>query len=97
MPKFRKIPIVIEAFKWTGGSTAPVDLRLGKNWGRADVYGVPWNFEKDKEELVIFNSMEQAWIPCPVGHWIIQGVKGEFYPCEPDVFEQTYEPVSAGR
>lgn len=27
------------------------------------------------------------------GDWIIQGVKGEFYPCKPDIFEQTYEPV----
>ena len=25
--------------------------------------------------------------------WIIKGVKGEFYPCKPDIFEQTYEPV----
>jgi hypothetical protein len=27
------------------------------------------------------------------GDWIIQGVQGEFYPCKPDIFEQTYEPV----
>lgn len=27
------------------------------------------------------------------GDWIITGVKGEFYPCKPDIFEQTYEPV----
>ena len=28
-----------------------------------------------------------------VGDWIIQGVKGEIYPCKPDIFEATYEPV----
>jgi hypothetical protein len=28
-----------------------------------------------------------------VGDYIIKGVKGEFYPCKPDIFEQTYEPV----
>lgn len=27
------------------------------------------------------------------GDWIIRGVQGEFYPCKPDIFEQTYEPV----
>lgn len=27
------------------------------------------------------------------GDWIIKGVKGEFYPCKPDIFEATYEPV----
>ncbi len=26
--------------------------------------------------------------------WIIKGVKGEFYPCKPDIFEMTYEPVT---
>lgn len=29
-----------------------------------------------------------------VGDWIIQGVKGEVYPCKPDIFEQTYEEVT---
>lgn len=28
-----------------------------------------------------------------LGDWIIRGVKGEFYPCKPDIFEETYEPV----
>lgn len=27
-----------------------------------------------------------------LGDWIIKGVKGEFYPCKPDIFEATYEP-----
>ena len=28
-----------------------------------------------------------------VGHWIIKGVQGEFYPCKPDIFKATYEEV----
>jgi hypothetical protein len=31
-------------------------------------------------------------VGCP-GDWIIKGVKGEFYPCKPDIFEATYEPA----
>lgn len=30
------------------------------------------------------------------GDWIIRGVQGEFYPCKPDIFEATYEPVTSG-
>jgi hypothetical protein len=29
------------------------------------------------------------------GDWIIRGIKGEFYPCKPDIFAATYEAVSA--
>jgi hypothetical protein len=29
-----------------------------------------------------------------IGDWIIKGVKGEFYPCKPDIFEMTYEPLT---
>lgn len=32
--------------------------------------------------------------PCPVGWWVIRGVGGEVYPCEPEVFDQSYEVIS---
>ncbi len=32
---------------------------------------------------------------CSPGDWIIQGVKGEFYPCKPDIFDATYERVES--
>lgn len=92
MGTYRSKPKVIEAIQWTGGDTAPLDLFLGQNWTRADARDVPWNHD-DKEELVIYNALESAWIPCPVGHWIIRGLKGEFYPCEPEVFARSYEPT----
>ena len=38
------------------------------------------------------DTLEGGHIVCP-GDWIITGVKGEYYPCKPDIFEQTYEPV----
>ena len=38
------------------------------------------------------DTLEGGHIVCP-GDWIITGVKGEHYPCKPDVFEATYEPV----
>ena len=36
----------------------------------------------------------KGWARVRAGDWIITGVKGEQYPCEPDIFELTYEPVS---
>lgn len=38
------------------------------------------------------DTLEGGHTVCP-GDWIIKGVKGEFYPCKPDIFEMTYEPV----
>jgi hypothetical protein len=38
------------------------------------------------------DTLEGGHVVCP-GDWIITGVKGERYPCKPDIFEQTYEPA----
>lgn len=38
------------------------------------------------------DTLEGGHIVCP-GDWVITGVKGEFYPCKPDIFEATYEPA----
>lgn len=92
MGKYRKKPVEVEAIQWVGGSTEYLSLFVGMNWTRADTRDIAWEHE-DSEQIIIFNSLEKAWIPCPVGHWVIRGVKGEFYPCDPDAFEKTYEAV----
>jgi len=38
------------------------------------------------------DTLEGGHTVCP-GDWIITGIKGEYYPCKPDIFDQTYEPV----
>lgn len=91
MPKFRKKPVVIDAIKWEGGDFDCLTDFLGHNWGRADAKDMP-TFEK-VENVVIYNTAERQWLNVPVGHWIIRGIEGEFYPCKPDIFEATYEPV----
>jgi hypothetical protein len=80
MAKFRKKPGVIEAMQWDGQSIKAVHDFMGTT-------NVPWN---------VFN--EAAYIPtleglmtASKGDWIIKGVRGEFYPCKPDIFEQAYE------
>lgn len=44
------------------------------------------------EKELIINTLEGPLRAAP-GDWIITGVRGEKYPCKPDVFEKTYEPV----
>ena len=50
---------------------------------------------------VVRNHARQTWViqtlegemDVSPGDWVITGIKGEHYPCKPDIFEQTYEPV----
>lgn len=91
MAKFRKKPVVIEA--------VPVAIALhnsSKDWGK-----LPWwlresyeaggiVFERDR---ISITTLEGKMIG-EMGDWIIQGVKGELYPCKPDIFDATYEPVT---
>lgn len=86
--KYRKKPVVIEARQWTGGPREAVfviDWVLGGGGTARYV-----DFE-DGERLHI-DTLEGTVRAAP-GDYIIRGVKGEFYPCKPDIFEATYEAV----
>jgi hypothetical protein len=80
--KFRKKPVVIEAVLWTGNN---LDEILDFSPSAYTDYG------SGKLELKI-QTLEGHHI-ASIGDWIIKGVAGEFYPCKPDIFEQTYEAV----
>lgn len=87
MPKFRKRPVVIEAFQLPQASddnTAPF-----LEW--AEKVGFE-NFVSDRDEGIAIDTLEGVMRADP-GDWIIKGVKGEFYPCKPDIFVATYEPA----
>jgi hypothetical protein len=90
--RFRKKPVEVEAIRWTGDTEALTRFVGEMGWTRADAADLPW-MPDDPEQVVIWNEPEQAYIPAPVGHWIVRGVAGEHYPVEPSIFEQTYEPV----
>lgn len=97
MAKFRKKPVVIEAFQITEVTTR--DNRDWPNWlneawqkGLEEPGGVSrWHpFTGDGPLLVV--TLE-GQVKCDIGDWIIKGVKGELYPCKPDIFTATYEEV----
>ena len=77
MPKFRKKPVVIEATQWLGFKEGPHDL------------GVTPQIPDGKGWI---ETLEGGHVVTP-GDWIITGVKGEKYPCKPDIFDMTYEEV----
>lgn len=92
-PRYRRTPIVVEAILWEGGDYEELNRFLGRNWGRADAEGVHWQYKGDEEQVVIWDSVNERFLQCPVGYWIIRGSQGSFYPCHPDVFDNAYEAV----
>jgi hypothetical protein len=90
MPKFRKLPVVIEALH-----VAPIaDLDRRSElylflYANADVRGYSLN----DDGSVAIETLEGT-MTANVGDWIIRGVKGELYPCRDDIFAATYEPVA---
>lgn len=87
MPRqFRKKPVVIEAMQFTGTNGAEIEKWTG---GEAIVSGPS---SPDFKEHLNIATLEGGMEASP-GDWVIKGVKGEFYPCKPDIFEATYEPV----
>jgi hypothetical protein len=79
--QFRKKPVVIEAFEWKTGYVAPAWFDEARNLG---IVGA------DKEGGCFIKTLEGLMRARP-GDWIIRGVKGEIYPCKPDIFAATYE------
>lgn len=82
--QFRKKPVVIEAQRVTVNNLDQI-----ANWCRGSVKGTKLPLH---ERVVDIQTLEGE-MRADVGDWIIKGVKGEFYPCKPDIFEMTYEKV----
>lgn len=84
MKKYRKKPVVIEAMQFTEETKNQVfNFVTCNKFAHHDYNGNPildiWTLE--------------GRMTAQLGDWIIKGVQGEFYPCKPDIFEATYEPV----
>lgn len=85
MARFRKKPVVIEAVQWTNQpEPSSLDLILAM--------GCRPRFAADGTADLMIPTIEGE-MRARVGDWIVKGIKGEFYPVKPDVFEATYEPV----
>ncbi len=77
--KYRKKPVVIEAIEWTGD-----------NFGEIALFT---NGSTHQQGSDLWVKTLEGGHTALKGDFIIKGVKGEFYPCKPDIFTITYEEV----
>ena len=98
MTRYRKKPVVIDAIQWDGTNIdeavrfiadghetfdhLPDSIHVGGGVGHTPALGT-----------LDIPTLEGTMTASP-GDWIIRGVKGEFYPCKPDIFAATYELVA---
>ncbi len=96
MARFRKKPVVIEAFQLTEETRAS-----NENW--PEWANRAWNLGHHDEGALyceegvpdgpLFIFTKEGVMCVNFGDWIIRGVQGELYPCKPDIFAATYERV----
>lgn len=90
MSKFRKKPVVIDAVQWSGENISEVmDLCAAPAEAQTTV---KWDTTTVPPTLTI-HTLENTSDPltASIGDFIIRGVKGEIYPCKPDIFTATYD------
>jgi len=83
--KGRKKPVIVDAFEWrySKGSTLPSWFQSAVNAGI---------LRQIPNGRLVIGTLEGEMI-AEIGDYIIKGVKGELYPCKPDIFAATYEVI----
>ena len=81
--KYRKKPVIVEAVIWTGNNIEEVK-ELAKNAVEHIIF---------VDNNLYIETLEGN-MNVSIGDYIIKGIAGEFYPCKPDIFKETYETVS---
>lgn len=85
--KIRNKPVIRDGIIWTGRNIIEVREFFGGHEGMGK-----WSYAE--HGLLDIYTLEGDHTAQP-GDWIIKGVKGEFYPCKPDIFELTYEKLES--
>lgn len=88
MPKFKKKPVVIEAVQFSGKRTPDLEKLFHPR-----KFPLLLDDREVEGGMVLLIPTLEGVMKAKPGDWIIRGVNGEFYPCKPDIFEKTYEPV----
>jgi len=87
--KFRKKPVIIDAVQWHPGiKIKGVKKHKGCEYRMCPVCG-----GASKDQTITYMPTLEGNMYVQDGDWIITGIKGERYPCKPDIFEKTYEEV----
>ena len=92
--RFTKRPVTIEAIQWDGtpsGATPIIDWIL--NHDHSADYWAPGEWDHETNVAYIRITTLEGNMIASRGDWIIRGVRGEFYPCKPGIFAETYQPA----
>ena len=92
--KYKKKPVVIEAIQWNGKNTKQVLEFMGQKVDLSNPIAQDrfYDYELSLKNGWKITTLEGGHI-ASINDFIIKGIKGEFYPCKPDIFELTYEKV----
>lgn len=97
MAKYVKKPVVVEAVKWNGNNIEEVKEFMKEQLDKLHFESMDAsNLEEGKLSMVDFLAIQtlEGVMTVSDGDYIIKGVNGEFYPCKPDIFKKTYEPIT---
>ena len=90
--KYRKKPVIIDAIEYLGDNIEELKEFCGDNL-KITYYDTAWQVGKGPVIRETFIKTLEGDMRVVPGNMIIRGVQGEYYPCQGDIFEQTYEPV----
>lgn len=85
-PKYKKKQVEIEAIQWTGENQDEIRRFLKSSQSNNQ------KFIQSGSDLLI-DTLEGK-MRAEINDYIIKGIQGEFYPCKPDIFNQTYEAIN---
>lgn len=91
--KYRKKPIVIEAMQFDGTNFDAIYEWSNPSGSVLKAHVLLWGTGKGEDAQYLAVETPEGTVKAGVGAYIIKGVRGEFYPCRPDIFAKTYEPV----
>ena len=93
--EYRKKPVIIEAFQYDGDLIDRTGHYYVPEWAQhANFEGVLYFDEFEGKSGELFVKTLEGIHHASVGDYIIKGIKGELYPCKPDIFEATYEKIN---
>lgn len=86
--KYRKKPVVIEAIQWDGSYTGTLEVQ--RVFSDLETSSITYNKDLDHVSEWFIKTLEGSY-EVSKDDYVIKGVKGEYYPCKPDIFHMTYE------
>ena len=92
--KYRKKAVVIEAIQWNGDNLKEVMKFIGSEFKYESNAAYATNKFCYINGILTINTLEGD-MKVSKDDYIIKGIKGEFYPCKPNIFQATYEVVGA--